>query len=1368
MKRFLPSLCLLSTLMAAQAQVFYPTNLAVMTLGNNSQSLTTQGNTMNLLQYTPSGTLVSSTAIPDSGTNALICGGSSVTEGYLSLSADGRYLVWSGYNTNRGSITTTLQSTGANTNWRGIGTLDGYNNYTLQFAGNVESLTSPRGAVSDGQGNFWLNGGVTGIMYITGGAVQDTVYSTSSNERGLKIFNGNLFFSTGSPAGPGTGYWEINGLPTASGSATLVGSAIGHGGSDPIDFTVNTNLGIAYCCDYDTTAAGGGIIKFTYSGGVWTSNYTLSTGTLGSYAVVADWSHANPILYATVGAATPAAADTLVTITDTGAGATPTVIATASSSQTFRGLAWAPGSSPLVTTQPETLTNDYGQTGVFTVAVSGSAPLYYQWYSNSTANPTFVAITAATNATLSLPNLQAGQSNSMFYVVVTNAYGSVQSSTATLVVDPPGPPINVTVTPSTQTINAESAAVFSVSFAGATTGLAYGWTHNGTPLHDGALGASAISGSATTNLTIANAFAIDDGSYVALVTNSLGHGASAPAILEVNDPAILTGIMGETNAPGSGNYSMTVSAIGTGLTYQWLSNGIAISGANSSTYTVGSSSVSNSASYSVIVSNSTGSSVTNGPTVVAYTPVLLYDTFSYPTGNLFGDPGSPWVDINGTLPELVTNGRVQINENEATTDAQSKFAYPVSDGSVIWASFIFNMATLPPPGSAGDYCCNIEDTNFGFFGRIFPVTSNNPSLTPGMSPSAFPGTYRLAIAGAQNDSATNGTTGPTAVIPLDMAPGIDYEVVFFLNPGAPDAGVIVNPASYNDTQGYYPITGLFSGPTSDNFTPTLPFAAFGLRQRQNEGIIYMDNLEVSWDWNGAGSGYSVVTSAYTASNPVVGLQPKGTTNYSGNSYVMEVAASGIGTPGVGLKYAWYQNSLQLSDNSSYTGSATPALTLNSLAGGNTGTYYCLVTGAAGSTASSNAVVSVNTTPTAPSFTATGGVEPTASATVSEGGSLTLTANAVGTGPITYVWYLNNSQITSSSTSATLSLTEIAPSQAGTYTVVATGGVSPAATSSAAVVSVTAPQSVSIGYLRSLLTPGPAPTVSDTTTLFSITGTNLVSTNLTSGNTASFYIQDATGGINLFITGDSSFRPQLGDVLTATGTLSVYGDNFEIDVVAGEQFQVYQDLTSPSGSQTNLPKPIYFPWSDVASPFGIVASNLDFIQTNVEGSLVVMSNAYFATNGTFNSGADFYTIQDTNGNQFQVFVSFEDTNFYGQPIPTNACTITGPLYQDDDNFAIIVTAYSDIVTNPPVGGGGGPPVTITNLAGALSGASLTNFTLTWTAVPTTATYSVRYSTNAAGPYTNKLATGLTFGTTNGSYTTGLRTNVPASFFEVSSP
>jgi hypothetical protein len=57
---------------------------------------------------------------------------------------------------------------------------------------------------------------------------------------------------------------------------------------------------------------------------------------------------------------------------------------------------------------------------------------------------------------------------------------------------------------------------------------------------------------------------------------------------------------------------------------------------------------------------------------------------------------------------------------------------------------------------------------------------------------------------------------------------------------------------------------------------------------------------------------------------------------------------------------------------------------------------------------------------------------------------------------------------------------------------------------------------------------------------------------------------------------------------------------------------------------------------------------------------------------------------------------------------------------------------------------------------------------WTAVPTTASYSVLYATNVAGPWTNKLATGLTFSTTQGTYTTPRVETNTANFYDVSSP
>jgi hypothetical protein len=76
----------------------------------------------------------------------------------------------------------------------------------------------------------------------------------------------------------------------------------------------------------------------------------------------------------------------------------------------------------------------------------------------------------------------------------------------------------------------------------------------------------------------------------------------------------------------------------------------------------------------------------------------------------------------------------------------------------------------------------------------------------------------------------------------------------------------------------------------------------------------------------------------------------------------------------------------------------------------------------------------------------------------------------------------------------------------------------------------------------------------------------------------------------------------------------------------------------------------------------------------------------------------------------------------------------------------------------------PVTTQTNMSGSISG---TTFTLTWTAVPDTASYSVLYSTNVAGPYTNVLASGVTFATTLGTYAENLRNNVE-NYFVVTSP
>src|SRR5215467_4285783 len=80
---------------------FTPGNVVVYRVGTGSGSLVNTGNPVFLDEFTPAGALVQSIALPTSpsgGNQALIASGTATSEGLLTRSADGLYLVLAGYN----------------------------------------------------------------------------------------------------------------------------------------------------------------------------------------------------------------------------------------------------------------------------------------------------------------------------------------------------------------------------------------------------------------------------------------------------------------------------------------------------------------------------------------------------------------------------------------------------------------------------------------------------------------------------------------------------------------------------------------------------------------------------------------------------------------------------------------------------------------------------------------------------------------------------------------------------------------------------------------------------------------------------------------------------------------------------------------------------------------------------------------------------------------------------------------------------------------------------------------------------------------------------------------------------------------------
>jgi hypothetical protein len=308
------------------------------------------------------------------------------------------------------------------------------------------------------------------------------------------------------------------------------------------------------------------------------------------------------------------------------------------------------------------------------------------------------------------------------------------------------------------------------------------------------------------------------------------------------------------------------------------------------------------------------------------------------------------------------------------------------------------------------------------------------------------------------------------------------------------------------------------------------------------------------------------------------------------------------------------------------------------------------------------------------------------------------------------------------------------------------------------ITVSLPKAVNIGYLRSLLDTNAWQAV-DTTTLYAVSNAIVTSYTNTSG-VGGYYIQDSSGGINLFVSQDTSFIPNMGDIVNVIGVLSSFNNNLELAcfvTTSSASFSPYA-YAAVVGNTNVLPAPIVF------APYSLT-NMAGFMETNLEGRLVMITNVYFTNApGSLTAGlgtASTVTTTNARGEPILVFwPSNQDRDVTNRPIPRFAWSVSGIMSQFKSGtysaagYEVTVTRWGDILTNPP------PPVTATitqNGANAL---------LNWLAVPYVTnydmpgaySYSVLTSPFVEGPYA-PLVNGLAFNTTNGMYTdTGLNTYV----------
>lgn len=168
---------------------------------------------------------------------------------------------------------------------------------------------------------------------------------------------------------------------------------------------------------------------------------------------------------------------------------------------------------PAITNQPQNQSIAVGATATFSVGVSGTAPLAYQWRQNGTN------IASATLSSYSRPSATTNYAGS-YTVVITNVAGAITSAPATLTILTPPVVVNP---PGSQRVLENTLATFTVS-AGGSAPFAYQWRWKN----------ATIAGATNATLTLSNVLAASAGGYDVKITNQAGAVTSSLAMLTVS------------------------------------------------------------------------------------------------------------------------------------------------------------------------------------------------------------------------------------------------------------------------------------------------------------------------------------------------------------------------------------------------------------------------------------------------------------------------------------------------------------------------------------------------------------------------------------------------------------------------------------------------------------------------------------------------------------------------------------------------------------------------------------------------------------------------------------------------------------------
>lgn len=317
----------------------------------------------------------------------------------------------------------------------------------------------------------------------------------------------------------------------------------------------------------DITICAGNNTSFTVTGtGISTYQWQLSTDGGATFNNVT-----NAGVYS--GATT-----TTLSITGTTAGLNNNryrcnVSSVACGSLTSNAVTLTVNSAPAIISQPTSAAVCTGSNQTFTVGTTGTS-LTYQWFISTDGGGTFNLLSnggvysGATSASLTITGVTIGINNNQYRCVVSGIcpVSPITSNAAAITV---ATSLNITGQPAAVIICAGNNTSFTVTAVGAGT---FQWqvSTDGGATYTDITNGGVYTGSTAATLSLTGTPATLNGNrYRCNLSSSCGSGTSTGALLTVNTlPVITTQPSNATLCAGSNN-TFSVSATGTGISYQW-------------------------------------------------------------------------------------------------------------------------------------------------------------------------------------------------------------------------------------------------------------------------------------------------------------------------------------------------------------------------------------------------------------------------------------------------------------------------------------------------------------------------------------------------------------------------------------------------------------------------------------------------------------------------------------------------------------------------------------------------------------------------------------------------------------------------------